>query len=103
MKYPLHRDFVIPITRRDYLGIASRNRFPDANKLAGSAALFVRANRSRTYEAQLKPLLEQLEDDLAEESVLAKVEKTLVGLSAPHSGHFKSSPSSPTFCKASNL
>jgi hypothetical protein len=69
----------------------------------GSDVLFLRADRSIRHEAQLKPVLEQLEDDLAEESPLANVEKTLVGLSAPHWGHFSSLPSSPIFCKASNL
>jgi hypothetical protein len=58
----------------------------------------------KTYEAQLKPLLvEHDEDDLPAESLLEKTESTLVGLSVPHLGHFSSEPSSPTFCKASNL
>jgi hypothetical protein len=73
------------------------------NVSIGSDVLFSRADRSRAYEAQLKPVPEQLVDDLAEESLLAKVEKTLVGLSAPHFGHLNSFPSSPIFCKASNL
>jgi hypothetical protein len=103
MKSPFYRDFLIPAAGRDCLRIGSGNQFPDANELCGSAVLFFRADRSRAYEAQLKPVLEQPDDDLAEESVLAKVENTLVGLSTPHFGHFSSFPSSPTFCKTSNL
>jgi hypothetical protein len=58
----------------------------------------------KAYEAQLKPLLvEQDDDDLPAESLLENTESTLVGLIAPHLGHFRSEPSSPTFCKASNL
>jgi hypothetical protein len=58
----------------------------------------------RAYEAQLNPLLvEQDEDDLPEESLLQKTESTFVGFSVPQLGHFSSVPSSPTFCRASNL
>ena len=58
----------------------------------------------KAYEAQLKPLLvEQDDDDLPAESLLENTESTLVGFIAPHLGHFRSEPSSPTFCKASNL
>jgi hypothetical protein len=56
------------------------------------------------YEAQLNPLLvEQDEDGLPEESLLEKTERIFTGLSATHLGHFNPLPSSPTFCRASNL
>jgi hypothetical protein len=56
------------------------------------------------YEAQLNPLpVEQDEDDLPDESLLENIESIFVGFPAPHLGHFNSLPSSPTFCKASNL
>ena len=56
------------------------------------------------HEAQLKPLLvEQDEDGLPEESLLENTESIFVGFPVPHLGHFSSVPSSPTFCRASNL
>jgi len=58
----------------------------------------------KLYEAQLNPLLvEQDEDGLPEESLLENTESTFAGFSVPHWGHFSSVPSSPTFCRASNL
>jgi hypothetical protein len=94
-------DYACPDLRSIYRGLVFL--LSGRNVSIGSDVLFSRADRPRAHEAQLKPVLEQLEDDLAEESPLQKVEKILVGLSAPHWGHFNSLPSSPIFCKASNL
>jgi hypothetical protein len=57
----------------------------------------------KDYEAQLKPLIEQPAEGMPEASPLEKTEKTFFGLAAPHWGHFNFEPSSPTFCRTSNL
>jgi hypothetical protein len=68
--------------------------------------IFLNAGQTarKLYEAQLNPLRgEQEVDGFPEESLLEKTESIFTGLSAPHWGHFSPVPSSPTFCRASNL
>jgi hypothetical protein len=95
--------------------LAKKTGFPDKEKspicYSGQQNLFGHLSSPiseptarKGHEAQLKPLLvEQDEDDLPEESLLENTESIFVGFPVPHWGHFSPVPSSPTFCRASNL